>query len=141
MCLTTTKNVLEKIAYRIAEGPVLDNEDNLLTSLMIKAKDSNHIDMSYQRTLLIELFAALTTLLGRLKVLMSSDFISMSDSIIIQAVYIAIGPFFVVEGSDAIPKANKTSVKVVLDSAWNSAMRALRLEALSLIRSVSRVNI
>lgn len=60
----------------------------------------------------------------------------MSDSIIIQAVYIAIGPFFVVEsGGDGDSKGKKDTV--VLSTLGKSAMRGLRLDALSLIRSVS----
>jgi cohesin loading factor subunit SCC2 len=60
----------------------------------------------------------------------------MSDTIIIQAVYIAIGPFFVVEpvtsGSYKSKKDN-----VVLSTLGKSALRGLRLDALSLIRNVS----
>jgi cohesin loading factor subunit SCC2 len=55
----------------------------------------------------------------------------MSDSIIIQAVYIAIGPFFV-ETGDA--KGKKDSA--VLSTLGKSSMRGLKLDALSLIRSV-----
>lgn len=61
---------------------------------------------------------------------------AMSESIIIQAVYIAIGPFFVVESiTDNKGREKKdTAAYAMLGS---SAMRGLRLEALSLIRSVS----
>jgi len=60
----------------------------------------------------------------------------MSDSIIIQAVYIAIGPFFVVEpGAKGDCKAKKDTV--ILNTLGKSAMRGLRLDALSLIRNVS----
>ena len=59
----------------------------------------------------------------------------MSDSIIIQVVYIAIGPFFVVDtGSDGDGKGKKDNV--VIKTLGKSAMRGLRLDALSLIRSV-----
>ena len=67
----------------------------------------------------------------------------MSDAIIIQAVYIAIGPFFVVDGggdgSDGAGNASGKGKKenVVLRTFGKSAMRGLRLDALSLIRSVS----
>ena len=58
----------------------------------------------------------------------------MSETIIIQAVYIAIGPFFMAElGTSSKDKA----VNVVLNTLGASAIRGLRLEALSLIRSVS----
>lgn len=60
----------------------------------------------------------------------------MSESIIIQAVYIAIGPFFMAElGSSSKDKA----VNVVLNTLSASAIRGLRLEALSLIRSVGYI--
>ena len=59
----------------------------------------------------------------------------MSDAIIIQAVYIAIGPFFVVESAEGDTKGKRENV--VLSTLGNSAMRGLRLDALSIIRSVS----
>lgn len=60
----------------------------------------------------------------------------MSDAIIIQTVYIAIGPFFVVEsGIEGDVKGKKQNA--VLSTLGNSAMRGLRLDALSLIRNVS----
>lgn len=59
----------------------------------------------------------------------------MSDSIIIQVVYIAIGPFFVVDGGgDGDGKGKKDNL--VIKTLGKSAMRGLRLDALSLIRSV-----
>ena len=62
----------------------------------------------------------------------------MSETIIIQAVYIAIGPFFMAElGTSSKDKA----VNVVLNTLGASAIRGLRLEALSLIRSVSSLAI
>lgn len=60
---------------------------------------------------------------------------AMSESIIIQAVYIAIGPFFVTEGSESEGKGKKDLA--VLHTLGNSAMRGLRLDALALMRSVS----
>lgn len=61
----------------------------------------------------------------------------MSDSIIIQGVYIAIGPFFVVEaGADGEGKGKKDNASVIHSTLGSSAMRGLRLDALSLIRSV-----
>lgn len=61
----------------------------------------------------------------------------MSDTIVIQAVYIAIGPFFVVEtGIDGKGKKDSGNSLVLGSLGGKGAMRALRLEALSLIRSV-----
>lgn len=70
----------------------------------------------------------------------------MSDAIIIQAVYIAIGPFFVVEnaggdgdGASGGRKKGGDGGNVILKTFGKSAMRGLRLDALALIRSVSCV--
>lgn len=63
----------------------------------------------------------------------------MTETIIIPAVYIAIGPFFVAEGgSDGDSKAKRDGAPSIITSTLGSSgMRGLRLEALSLIRSVS----
>lgn len=59
----------------------------------------------------------------------------MSEGIVIQAVYVAIGPFFVVEsGNDSKGKDKKSTA--ILSTLGSSAMRGLRLDALALIRSV-----
>lgn len=60
----------------------------------------------------------------------------MSESIVIQAVYIAIGPFFVLD-STTDSKGREKKDNAILNTLGPSAMRGLRLEALSLIRSVS----
>lgn len=61
----------------------------------------------------------------------------MSDAIVIQIVYIAIGPFFVVEGS-TVKAGGKDKTNTVLAALGGSAaLRGLRLASLSLIRSVS----
>lgn len=94
-----------------------------------------HSSCGELRRLLTELFQALAAALPRINSLFSADGISMSDAIIIQAVYIAIGPFFVVESSESEAKGKRENV--VLSTLGNSAMRGLRLDALSIIRSVS----
>lgn len=60
----------------------------------------------------------------------------MSDSIIIQAVYISLGPFFNIDfGVD--PKSSKEKTPFAVAALGGSAaLRALRLSSLSLIRSV-----
>ena len=69
----------------------------------------------------------------------------MSDSIIIQAVYIAIGLFFVIESGDGgidrdVEKGRKKDKgdkeNVVIRTFGKSKMRGLRLDALSLVRMV-----
>lgn len=64
----------------------------------------------------------------------------MSDTIIISGVYIAIGPFFIADGGDSGSAGKKDKEGgVVGKTLGKSAMRALRLDALSLIRSVSEL--
>lgn len=94
-----------------------------------------HASCGELRRLLTELFQALAAALPRINSLFSADGISMSDAIIIQAVYIAIGPFFVVESAESDTKGKRENV--VLSTLGSSAMRGLRLDALSIIRSVS----
>lgn len=66
--------------------------------------------------------------------------ITMSDAIVIQTVYIAIGPFFIVEGP-TVKTSNKDKTNPVLVALGGStALRGLRLTSLSLIRSVSNFN-
>ncbi len=92
-------------------------------------------DCSAQRRQLAETFHAISSAIPRIDDLICSESLAMPEGIIIQAVYVAIGPFFVVEsGIDGKGKEKKDSV--VLSTLGSSAMRGLRLDALSLIRSV-----
>lgn len=74
--------------------------------------------------------------------MVNAETVAMSDSIIIQAVYIAIGPFFVadsggeVDGGGAGGGKGTKKESVIIKTLGKSAMRGLRLDALSLIRSV-----
>jgi cohesin loading factor subunit SCC2 len=95
---------------------------------------------SVHRRVVGDIFQALSSVLPRINTLISrSDGVSMSDAIIIQAVYIAIGPFFVVEfGAEGAKNAKDKAISLVLSTlGGNSALRGLRLSALALIRSVS----
>lgn len=83
---------------------------------------------------------ALSAVIPRVNDLVNAEAVSMSDSIIIQAVYIAIGPFFVADaGVEGDGKGKDKKENVVIKTLGKSAMRGLRLDALSLIRSVSCV--
>jgi cohesin loading factor subunit SCC2 len=84
-----------------------------------------------------EIFQALTSVLPRINNLVCADTVAMSDSIIIQGVYIAIGPFFVAEVGANDSKGKKDNL--VVKTLGQTAMRGLRLDALSLIRSVSPI--
>jgi cohesin loading factor subunit SCC2 len=105
---------------------------NPLLQHLVKASTPSSRD---HRRQLSETFQALSAVLPRINNLVCAETVSMSDTIIIQAVYIAIGPFFVVEsGGDSDSKARRENA--VLSTLGKSAMRGLRLDALSLIRSV-----
>ena len=95
------------------------------------------------RHLISDIFQAISAVLPRINNLICADTVAMSDTIVIQGVYIAIGPFFVVEsGSEAEGKSKKdTSTAIITGTLGNIGMRGLRLEALSLVRNVSNKNI
>ncbi|KII90510.1 hypothetical protein PLICRDRAFT_697054 [Plicaturopsis crispa FD-325 SS-3] len=132
ICLSTIKNQLTKIVYPFVEASSdLAHAPPLLQHL---AKPSSNAAKDHHRQL-SEIFQALSAVLPRINSLVSAELVVMSDAIIIQAVYIAIGPFFVVEtGGDADGRAKKDNI--VLSTLGGSAMRGLRLDALSLIRSI-----
>ncbi|KAG0704778.1 hypothetical protein DFH29DRAFT_981273 [Suillus ampliporus] len=130
-CLSTVKNQLTMILYPFVEAAGVGG----LSSPQLQCIHSNtHPHSSDLRRLLSELFQAVSAVLPRINVLFSGENIVMSDAIIIQTVYIAIGPFFVVESGEGDVKGKKDNV--VLNTLGNSAMRGLRLDALSVIRSI-----
>ncbi|KAJ3735912.1 protein rad9 [Lentinula guzmanii] len=112
------------------------------------------------RSILGEIFAALSATLPRISTLVggvgSSRGLPMSDAVVIKAVYVGIGPFFVTpdEGLHAVKQEReweedgrgKAKVKAksrkiqgggILSATFGkSAMRGLRMDALSLIRSI-----
>lgn len=134
-CLSTVKNQLSKVVY-----PFVEVSGNALSQILVLRHivDPSMHDSSHRRQL-AEIFQAISSIIPRINDLISADTMAMSEGIIIQAVYIAIGPFFVVEsGGESEGKGKKGSV--VLNTLGNSAMRGLRLDALSLVRSVSCMN-
>lgn len=96
---------------------------------------TNSTETQEHRGLIAEIFQILSSVIPRINNLIRAEFISLSDVIIIQAVYIAIGPFFVMEPTAPDSKGKKSSV--VHNTLGNSAMKGLRLDTLTLIRSVS----
>jgi cohesin loading factor subunit SCC2 len=134
-CLNAIKNQLMKILYPFVEAFVefgITTNANPLLQNVVK----NHYGSSVgHRQQLAELFQALSAVIPRINNLVCAENVAMSDTIIISAVYIAIGPFFVVDaGGDADSKSKKDNG--VIKTLGKSAMRGLRLDALSLIRSV-----
>ncbi|KAF8133417.1 hypothetical protein EV363DRAFT_1470656 [Boletus edulis] len=130
-CLSTVKNQLTMVVYPFVEGTGVSGATSPQLNCILRY---THSSCGELRRLLTELFQALAAALPRINSLFSADGVSMSDAIIIQAVYIAIGPFFVVESAESDTKGKRENV--VLSTLGNSAMRGLRLDALSIIRSV-----
>lgn len=141
-CLSAIKNLLAKVIYPFVESPSADARETplLLQHLANKqaGKNVQLFNTSGHRMLVKELFQALSSAVPRVAGLVCADVVAMSDTIIIQAVYIAIGPFFIVEGNEGDGKGKKENSSSLIHSVLgSSAMRGLRLEALALIRSVS----
>ncbi|KIJ54752.1 hypothetical protein M422DRAFT_775001 [Sphaerobolus stellatus SS14] len=133
-CFATIKNQLTKVIYPFVEA-VGDVHGQASPMLLHVAQSNDHSSQFYRREI-GETFQALTAVLPRVNALMGSE-VAMSDSIVIQAVYIAIGPFFVVEpGTEGKNKKDNANSLVLNALGGKGAMRALRLEALSLIRSI-----
>ena len=126
-CLGAVKNQLERIVYPFVEG-----SDTSVLLQHVSKHEKTH------RAQIAEVFQVLTSVLPRINNLFCADTVTMSDSIIIQGVFIAIGPFFVTEVGTFDGKGKKENL--VLNTLGHTAMRGLRLEALSLIRSVSRLS-
>lgn len=126
-CLGAVKNQLDRIVY-----PFVESSDNSALLHHVSRHEKAH------RAQIAEVFQVLTSVLPRVNNLVCADTVMMSDSIIIQGVYIAIGPFFVTEAGASDNKGKKESF--VMNTLGQTAMRGLRMEALSLIRSVSFIS-
>lgn len=98
---------------------------------------TNSAETQAHRGLVAEIFQILSSVIPRINSLIRAEFISLSDVIIIQAVYIAIGPFFIMEPTTPDGKGKKPNV--VHNTLGNSAIKGLRLDALTLIRSVGLI--
>ncbi|EIW81234.1 hypothetical protein CONPUDRAFT_165445 [Coniophora puteana RWD-64-598 SS2] len=130
-CLRAIKNQLENVVYAFLE--YVGQSSPPSPQLLLLQKNLHPSSREVRREL-GELFQALSAIFPRVDSLISRENLVMSDSIIIQTVYIAIGPFFVVESlPDNEGKGKDNNVAQILGK---SAMRGLRLEAMSLIRSI-----
>ncbi|KAF7296630.1 Sister chromatid cohesion protein [Mycena chlorophos] len=124
-CLNAVKNQLTKIIYPFVEASA---------GALVPSELLLHV-MQNKSLFLGEIYRSITATLPRLTALVNADTVAMSDTIIIQAVFIAIGPFFVVDsGEESGGKKEKDTP--VIRTFGNTAMRALRLDALSLIRAI-----
>lgn len=129
-CFATIKSQLTKIVYPFVEASA-DVYGHIPPILQYLARTSS-LECEGHRRQLAELFQTVTSVVPRVNALICSDYAAMSEGIIIQAVYIAVGPFFMAESGDKKDKKGD----VVLNTLGASSMRGLRLDALSLIRSV-----
>jgi cohesin loading factor subunit SCC2 len=134
------------------EGSATTTSSSTSPALVFLLKNNTNKTQSHRR-LLGDVFQALSATLPKINALLNVESVSMSETLIIQAVYIAIDPFFVVDpsgehegalgsskgGNAATPskKKDKEREGVVSRTFGKSAMRGLRLDALALIRSVS----
>lgn len=89
------------------------------------------------RGIIAEIFHALVSVLPRVDLLVGRSGLAMSDTITIQSVYIAIGPFFVVEPVTEGRGSTKSKDLILSALGGATSLKGLRLSALSLIRSVS----
>ncbi|KAI5117240.1 hypothetical protein M0805_001558 [Coniferiporia weirii] len=140
-CLTAIKNQLTKIVYPFVEPSAPDAREYSPMLMYITnrmAQGPLLLGSAEHRRLIGEIFRALSAVLPRINNLVCTDMLSMSDSIIIQAVYIAIGPFFVIENnSEADFKGKKDATTLIIaNTLGSSGMRGVRLEALTLIQSI-----
>ncbi|KAI1793228.1 hypothetical protein LXA43DRAFT_1124268 [Ganoderma leucocontextum] len=131
--LATVKNHLTKILYPFVEASLADAQ---LPGLLRELIQLSVSPGSMLRQLLGEIFQAISSILPRINDLICADTMAMSESIIIQAVYIAIGPFFVVEAESEGKGKKASTSNGVIAALGGTAMRALRLDALALIRSI-----
>ncbi|KAL5501640.1 SCC2 [Sanghuangporus vaninii] len=140
-CLTVIKNSLTKIIYPFVEAPSLDTREfsPLLMHMLNRPPEGAQLfDLTNHRHLIGDIFQVMSSVFPRINSLICSDGLSMPESIIIPAVYIAIGPFFIIEAiPDGEAKAKRdAAASIITDTLGSSGMRGLRLQALSLVRSI-----
>ncbi|KAG9095820.1 Sister chromatid cohesion protein 2 [Ceratobasidium sp. UAMH 11750] len=137
-CLAAVKNQLSNIIYPYVEtaSDVHGHSPQLLLHVA-QSTSSSAVD---HRNLLGEIFRALNAVLPRITALANRG---ISETMVIQAAFIGIGPFFVVEvtneksskasGGD---KKNGGRIQVLDALGGSTSMRGLRLTALGLVRAL-----
>uniref|UniRef100_D8PZC4 Sister chromatid cohesion protein n=1 Tax=Schizophyllum commune (strain H4-8 / FGSC 9210) TaxID=578458 RepID=D8PZC4_SCHCM len=108
-CLETIKNHLTKIIYPFIEAIATDR--------------------------IAEVYTSISASIPRINTLLTTASLAMSDKVIIQTAYLAVEPFFVADsstdGKSTAPKEDDP-----MRSFGPSSMKGLRLEALTLLRTV-----
>ncbi|KAJ7644375.1 hypothetical protein FB45DRAFT_897682 [Roridomyces roridus] len=127
-CMSTVKNQLTKVIYPFVEASAGAMTGSAMLQHVLRQGSHRHV--------LSETFQSLSAILPLLSKLVNAEAVAMSDAIIIQAVYIAIGPFFVTDAGEEGGGGKKEKESAVIRTFGKSAMRGLRLDALSLIRAI-----
>lgn len=140
-CLVAVKNQLTRIIYPFIEAPASDPREYspLLSYLLGRTPlTSFTFDLPGLRNFIGEIFQVISAVFPRINSLVCSERLCMPDSVIIPAIYVSLGPFFVADiGSDGELKGKKDPVALTISNTLGSSgMRGLRLEALALVRGV-----
>jgi cohesin loading factor subunit SCC2 len=146
-CLNAVKNQMTQVLFPFVEGTSPDNARIYNATLIQHLVKNDYHDgnssrhsassQSHNRKQMSEIFQALSAVLPRINALANAESVAMSSDIIIKAVYIAVGPFFVIESEESSSKSSKKDKETIVNRILGkSAMRGLRLDALALIRSV-----
>ncbi|QRV77482.1 proline-rich protein Rad9 protein [Ceratobasidium sp. AG-Ba] len=137
-CLSAVKNQLSSIIYPYVET-ASDIHGHSPPLLLHVAQNSSPSAVDH-RNLLGEIFRALNAVLPRITALANHG---ISETMVIQAAFIGIGPFFVVEvtnekgsKSSAADKKNAGRIQVLDILGGSTSMRGLRLTALGLVRAL-----
>ncbi|CAE6533842.1 unnamed protein product [Rhizoctonia solani] len=134
-CLSVTKSLLSGIIYPYVET-ASDIHGHSPPLLVHVAQGSSDFAIQH-RKLLGEIFQTLNASLPRITALANHG---ISETMVIQAVFIGIGPFFVVEAaSEKSSKADKkggSRVQILDVLGGPTSMRGLRLAALGLVRAL-----
>ncbi|KZP01340.1 hypothetical protein CALVIDRAFT_492971 [Calocera viscosa TUFC12733] len=149
-CLDVAKCGLEKVIYPIVEVSA-DNSSKRMCMVTSECSLKSLVDSplikhvteaskSLAAQYLSSTFQSLLSLVPRIDALISHGEHAMSEAIVIAATYISIGPFFVIDnssmGDDSRKAKGKAKDAAVFALGGKAGFPALRLSALSLIRSI-----
>ncbi|CED83634.1 Sister chromatid cohesion protein SCC2/Nipped-B [Phaffia rhodozyma] len=137
LCLDLIKQLLVQIIYPYMEGLAGSTDCPEVLSHFLKVPSTvsqPHIN------LISQILQTLSLTFQHLRDLINSPDVTMSDDIVINAVYLAIGPFFVAEpqltgkGRDRTVKGKASDA--IAEAAGAKSLKGLRLDALGLLRAV-----
>lgn len=133
------RNQLTSIIYPLSELSSADTRELSPVLRLVASRNpaaASRIDSTLPH-LCGDIYKSICSILPRINSLVCGDSLAMPDAIVIQTVYIALGPFFVVESSELEHKSKKSPLtSLIYNTLGSSGLRGLRLEALSLIRTV-----